>query len=212
MRTRNYCVMRRQVPKGGRCKNDVAFSRTQKSGLAHIRQTGRFIKKGDANVFNFEKFIDAGASFDAKVTVRQRTGQLGFSAGAINRYGVDKHSYAVLYFDREMRVVGIKLTANEEPGAFHINKRASNTYISAKSFLDKYQIEYSRSHRHELRQDTESGLLYFSADRENGSASAEVDTEPSKSGEDAAADNDREKRSPAPNEVVQNPFDDFENL
>jgi hypothetical protein len=112
--------------------------------------------------FKFEKFVETDSSFAAKVTIRQRTGQIGFNAGAINRFRVNDYKYVVLYFDPSERVVGIQLVRSEEPGSIQISKKQSNTYVTAKNFFDKFGIDYSHSHRHDLEQDTESGFLYFS--------------------------------------------------
>ena len=111
--------------------------------------------------FTFEKFVEIDSSFAAKVTIRQRTGQIGFNSGAINRFKVNNFKYAILYFAPSERVVGIQLVTFEEPGSIRISTKKSNTYVAAKNFLDKYGIDYSQSHRHDLEQDTESGFLYF---------------------------------------------------
>ena len=111
--------------------------------------------------FKFEKFVETDSSFAAKVTIRQRTGQIGFNSGAMNRFKVNEFKYAILYFDPSERVVGIQLVTAEEPGSIRISKKQSNTYVTAKNFFDKYGIDYSQSHRHDLEQDLESGFLYF---------------------------------------------------
>lgn len=111
--------------------------------------------------FQFEKFTQTDASFAARATIRQRTGQIGFNAGAMNRFSLADFPYAVLYFDTENRVVGVEPCAEKVEGAIEIKHRPSNTYITAKNFLDKYGINYDESHRHELKRDDESGFLYF---------------------------------------------------
>ncbi len=111
--------------------------------------------------FKFEKFVETDSSFAAKVTIRQRTGQIGFNSGAINRFKVNNYKYVILYFDPSERVVGMQLVMSEEPGSIRISKKQSNTYVTAKNFLDKYGVDYSHSHRHDLEQDPESGFLYF---------------------------------------------------
>lgn len=111
--------------------------------------------------FNFVRFTDTGVSFCARVTIRQRTGQIGFNSGSINRYGIRKYKYAVLYMDEEQQVVGIELANAEADGAVEIKQQRSNTYIAAKSFLDKFAVDYSVSRRFDLRKDDATGFLYF---------------------------------------------------
>ncbi|QDT82281.1 hypothetical protein Mal35_57740 [Gimesia maris] len=111
--------------------------------------------------FNFQKFTEVDESFAARVTVRQKTGQIGFNGGAVNRYSISKYDYIVLYFDPDKRVVGLGLEHEKTVGVISINHKKGNTYVRAKNFLDKYGIDYEESHRHELKKDDESGILYF---------------------------------------------------
>ena len=71
------------------------------------------------------------------------------------------------------------MTKENSEGAIPIKKSDSNTHIRAKNFCDKFAIDYSKSHRHRLRKDAQSSLLYFELGQE------EEDTEDD-SGEIAA--------------------------
>jgi hypothetical protein len=115
--------------------------------------------------FKFEKFTDTDTSFAARVTIR-RTGQIGFNTGAINSFGVRDAEYCILYFDPENRVVGMELTKEKCEGAIQIKKSDANTYVRAKNFCDRYTIDYSKSHRYELKRESATGFLYFELDRE----------------------------------------------
>lgn len=119
--------------------------------------------------FKFVRFTETDASFLAKAAIRQ-TGQLGFTAGAVNRYRIGDFDFAVLYFDAENRVVGIELTKERGEGAIPIKKSKTNTYIRAKNFCDRFEIDYSRSHRYDLRRDDQTGFLYFELDKEDTSS------------------------------------------
>ena len=116
--------------------------------------------------FNFVKFTDPDSSFAARITVRQ-TGQLGFNAGAINRYKINDFAFCVLFFDEEQKVIGLQLVNEQTEGAIEIKKSESNTFVRGKSFCDRYGIDYSESHRFELkREEKENGLLYFELGKE----------------------------------------------
>jgi len=110
--------------------------------------------------FNFVKFTDTTTSYAASVTIRA-TGQMGFSAGAQNLYGISGYDYCILYFDPEKRAVGIELAKENVDGAIPIKKSVSNMHIRAKNFCDKFGIEYSKKHRYRLKKDSQSSLLYF---------------------------------------------------
>jgi hypothetical protein len=105
--------------------------------------------------FNFERFEQAGLSFAPKVTIRSN-GSLGFSQGALNRFNLREGNwYVVLYYDREQQVIGIKPTQNKaETGAIPLMKKqvslpggktSLNSFVSSKSFMDFYGIDYSKS-------------------------------------------------------------------
>lgn len=126
--------------------------------------------------FKFVKFTDTETSYAATVTIRA-TGQMGFSSGAQNLYKIRGCNYCVLYFDPERRVVGMELTEENCEGAIPIKKSDSNTHIRAKNFCDRFEIDYTKSHRHRLRKDPESGFLYFELGQECASGEEEGDTE-----------------------------------
>jgi hypothetical protein len=111
--------------------------------------------------FNFQKFTDTKSSFFAKATIR-RTGQIGFNAGAINALKITEFVYAILYFDPEQRIVGIELTNTDGPGAIEIKKSETNTFVRARNFCDRFDIDYEESRTYRLLRDPESGFLYFS--------------------------------------------------
>jgi len=115
--------------------------------------------------FKFERFSDVGESFAARVTIRQ-TGQFGFNAGAKNRFRIADYDYCVLYYDSSNRAVGIQLVSEECKDAIGIRKSDANTYIPSRNFCEKYAIDYSISQRFELKQDPNSGYLYFELDKE----------------------------------------------
>jgi hypothetical protein len=96
----------------------------------------------------FEKFIMTGRSYRPKISIRTN-GQIGFNLGAIKKFSLNKYKYAILFFDRENKQIGIKLTNTEEEGTCKLQVRKSNAAISGKAFLDYYSIDYSKTTRYE---------------------------------------------------------------
>lgn len=123
--------------------------------------------------FNFQRFTDTDSSFAARVTVRQRTGQIGFNTGAINRFKIRDYTFAILYFDEQEKTVGIELTNEMQDGAIEIKQSRSNTYIRGKNFCDLHGIDYTSVQRFELRRDEETGFLFFRLSEEIKSAAGE---------------------------------------
>ena len=130
------------------------------------------VQKEIAMPFNFVRFTDTETSFAASVTIRA-TGQMGFSSGAQNLYCIRDYDYCILYFDSERRAVGIELSNQKCDGAIPIKKSDSNTHIRAKNFCDRFGIDYSKSHRHRLNKDPETGYLYLELGEEEENAEQE---------------------------------------
>lgn len=106
----------------------------------------------NAGDFSFERFTDVDKSFSPRVTIRQN-GQLGFNEGARNKFNIGDFGYAVLFFDRLNSAVGVLLTNDkDEPGALRVVNTRQNTFVPAKSFLDRYEISYGKSRRFWLEQ------------------------------------------------------------
>lgn len=104
-------------------------------------------------MFEFKKFVDTGSTFSPKMTIR-KGGSLGINQAAARRFGVDGEGYyAVFYYDKASRAIGIKIARDKDAeGAVKIQWRPykgdnKNVIIQAsiKSLLDRYQIDYSES-------------------------------------------------------------------
>lgn len=95
----------------------------------------------------FEKFTETGRSYQTKISIRGN-GQIGFNLGSIQKFSVANHGYAVLYYDREQKRMGIQLTDDaREEGSKKLIVRRSSASIAAKAFLDYYEIEYGKKVR-----------------------------------------------------------------
>ncbi len=95
----------------------------------------------------FERFTSLGRSNRPKITVT-RQGVISFNKGATRRYAMHDYTHAVLFWDGESRRVGVMLTSmSDEEGAVPIRFRQSGADISARSFLEFYDIPYRQEKR-----------------------------------------------------------------
>lgn len=106
----------------------------------------------------FERFVLGGKSYKPKVSIR-RSGQIGFNQGAVKKFSMEKYRYAVLFFDRINKRIGIKLTNEEEEGICRLRVRGWGGTVSAKAFLDYYGIDYSRLKKFDARWDESEGMI-----------------------------------------------------
>lgn len=114
----------------------------------------------------FEKFTMRGRSFKPKVTIRSR-GQISFNNGCIQRYELDKYNYAVLFMSNDKNKIAIVMTNNqEEEGATKLIKKSGNFFLSGKSFLDYYGIDYEKSTQFDVEWMSEQKALVVELDNE----------------------------------------------
>ncbi len=94
---------------------------------------------------NFERFTKKGRTYIPKMSIRKR-GQIGFNTGAIQRFGLDKYNYVVLFISKDRDKMAIKFTNDEnEQGAIKIMKRPGNFAFPGKAFFDLYEIPYDKT-------------------------------------------------------------------
>lgn len=98
----------------------------------------------DEMELDLERFTGIGRSYQPKVSIR-RTGQIGFSVGAIQQFNLKDYSYAVLFYDSTHMVIGIKPTKEPEKDAYSLRVRDVGADVTAKAFLDYFQIPHTET-------------------------------------------------------------------
>lgn len=99
---------------------------------------------------SFIKFTKVKVKFRPKISIRSN-GQVGFSQGALNRFGMEPFDYVILYYDKELRKIGVQLSNNkDEEGATPLIKKSGNATISARSFFEFFEIQYQQTKSYEL--------------------------------------------------------------
>lgn len=109
----------------------------------------------------FEKFTKNRSRIGKPRASIWTRGQIGLNQGAVAEYDADKYKYAVLYFDKEERRIGIELTNDEDAeGATKIIVRKNaGVSFSATAFLKTYKIDHSKTRQYPIYSDKESGLI-----------------------------------------------------
>jgi len=107
----------------------------------------------------FERFTDVGRVFRPRASIRSN-GQIGFNHGSVKRFELQKSAYVVLFYDKENKKVGIRLTNDKtEPGASTLITRNGNGTVSARSFLEYYQLLPKDTMQHDIEWDEENKML-----------------------------------------------------
>lgn len=107
----------------------------------------------------FEKFTQTGHRFKPKISIWGKGGQIGFNQGAISRYNLGSYRYAILFFDRENKRIGLRFTNDEnEEGIIKFNTRKTGGVIPGKAFMDYYGIDYSKTKKFDMVFDEENEM------------------------------------------------------
>lgn len=115
----------------------------------------------------FEKFEDVGKSYAPNVAIRS-SGQIGLLTGAMNRFKIEKgrHKYIEFYYSEDGNAIGIKPLEEPTNSAIKLRYNGEAADISAKSFLDKYGIDYEETRRYAAEWDDEREMVIVNLDKE----------------------------------------------
>ena len=109
----------------------------------------------------FEKFTRIGRSFKPEVTLR-RSGIIGVNNGAIQRFALSRFQHVVLFYDRDTHRVGIQPVKNgDTPGAVTLRIKQGNASVSARSFLDCYEVPYANGPKYAAVWDDVEHMVVF---------------------------------------------------
>ncbi|MFA5373577.1 MAG: hypothetical protein WC354_05275 [Candidatus Omnitrophota bacterium] len=108
----------------------------------------------------FERFTNVGKSFKPKISIRGNS-QIGFNCASIREFKLNEYKFAVLFYDKESKRIGIKLTNDKsEEGACKLRVRAeAGASMSARSFIDCYKLGSLKSYRFNVEWDAKEKMI-----------------------------------------------------
>ncbi len=111
----------------------------------------------------FEKYIPPQTSgVRPRATIRP-SGLISFDAASVAAFGLDSASYAVLYFDKNRKLVGIEITGNKrDDGALKLAKRRKSVSLKAPQFFDLYGLTFEEAQRFDVGHDPATNMLTIS--------------------------------------------------
>lgn len=110
---------------------------------------------------SFERFSQVGQIFKSRASI-STFGMLSFSSGARQRFQIteDKYKFAALFFDRDNRIIGIKLLENDDGnGVVNLRYRDKGLDLAVKSFLEYYNILPKETSLYEIEKDEQEDML-----------------------------------------------------
>ena len=90
----------------------------------------------------WEKFTITRRSFKPRISIRGNS-QIGFNSAAIEDFKLKDYKFAVLYYDRDNKKIGVKLTnSKEEEGVRKLRVReGAGASLPARVFIEYYKMQ-----------------------------------------------------------------------
>ncbi len=111
----------------------------------------------------FEKFIPPQTSgVRPRATIRP-SGLISFDAASVEAFGLHSVSYAVLFFDKTRKIVGVQITKNAaDDGALKLSRRRRSVSLKAPQFFDLYGLSFDEAQRFDVGQNPTTKMLTIS--------------------------------------------------
>ena len=111
----------------------------------------------------FEKFIPPQVSgVRPRATIRP-SGLISFDAASVEAFDLHSVSYAVLFFDKTRKIVGIQITEKpDDDGALKLSRRRRSVSLKAPQFFDLYGLSFEEAQRFDVGRDSTTGMLTIS--------------------------------------------------
>ena len=111
----------------------------------------------------FEKFIPPQTSgVRPRATIRP-SGLISFDAASVEAFGLNSASYAVLFFDKTRKIVGIEMTEKAgDDGALKLSRRRRSVSLKAPQFFDLYGLSFDEAQRFDVGQNPNTKMLTIS--------------------------------------------------
>lgn len=94
------------------------------------------------NEFSFELFTGQGSKFNVAVSI-SKPGILSFTSGMYKKYELYNYRGVQLLFDKDKKVIAMKLHAEQSKDMFSLRHRKDNKggFIACKSYIFAYDID-----------------------------------------------------------------------
>jgi len=111
----------------------------------------------------FEKFIPPQTSgVRPRATIRP-SGLISFDASSVEAFGLNSVSYAVLFFDKTRKIVGVQMTNKAgDDGALKLSRRRRSVSLKAPQFFDLYGLSFDEAQRFDVGQNPTTKMLTIS--------------------------------------------------
>jgi len=110
----------------------------------------------------FEKFVPPqAAGIRPRATIRP-SGLISFDAASVEAFGLDSAKFAVLFFDKTRKIIGVKISKNaEDEGSLQLSRRRRSVSLKSPQFFHQYGLSIDDSQRFDVTRDPDGGMLFI---------------------------------------------------
>lgn len=108
----------------------------------------------------WERFKKTGRSFKPIISIRGDS-QIGFNFASIDDFKLKDYKFAIFFFDKETKKIGIKLTNNkDEEGACKLRvKEKAGASIAARAFIYHYKLNSLKNRKFNAKWDEKEKMI-----------------------------------------------------
>ncbi len=108
----------------------------------------------------FERFVPPQAAGSRPRATIRPSGLISFDAASVAAFGLESAKYAVLFFDKTRKIIGVKISKKEtEEGSLALSKRRRSVSLKAPQFFHQYGLSVVESQRMEVTRESVDGML-----------------------------------------------------
>jgi hypothetical protein len=111
----------------------------------------------------FERFVPPQAAGTRPRATIRPSGLISFDAASVAAFDLDSAKFAVLFFDKTRKIIGVKISnkANEE-GSLQMSRRRRSVSLKSPQFFHQYGLTVDESQRFEVTKDRVDNMLLIS--------------------------------------------------
>jgi len=111
----------------------------------------------------FERFVPPQAAGTRPRATIRPSGLISFDAASVAAFGLESAKFAILFFDKTRKIIGVNISNNaEEEGALQLSRRRRSVSLKSPQFFHQYGLTVDESQRFEVTSDPADGMLMIS--------------------------------------------------
>jgi hypothetical protein len=108
----------------------------------------------------FERFVPPQAAGTRPRATIRPSGLISFDAASVAAFGLESVKFAILFFDKTRKFIGVKLTNNgKEEGVLTLSRRRRSVSLKSPQFFHQYGLSFDDSRRFEVTRAKADGML-----------------------------------------------------